>query len=53
MNARLIDRYPERTPLVLLPPGPDAVPGGSWPLVSYEEGMAILWPDIVPEAPPP
>ena len=43
LNARLIARYPERLPLVLLPPEGDPVPGGDWPLVPYEEGMAALW----------
>jgi hypothetical protein len=52
MNARLIERYPERIPLVLLPPGLDAAPGGFWPLVPYEEGMAILWPETGPGASP-
>ncbi len=45
LNARLIERHPNRIPLVLLPPGPGTAPGGEWPLVPYEEGMAALWPE--------
>jgi hypothetical protein len=43
LNARLIERYPDRVPLVLLPPGAETAPGSEWPLVPYEEGMAALW----------
>jgi hypothetical protein len=38
-NARLIRKYPNRTPAVLLRPVDDGPPK----LVSYEEGMKLLW----------
>jgi hypothetical protein len=42
-NARLIERYPDRVPLVLLPPGREADPADAWTLVPYEEGIGALW----------
>jgi hypothetical protein len=39
LNARLLDRYPDRSPHVLLPP----IGGRGWALVSYREGMSVLW----------
>lgn len=42
-NARLIERYPDRVPLFLLPPERGAEPSGEWSLVPYEEGIAALW----------
>ncbi len=38
-NARLLARWPERTPYVFLYPGPEASPT----LLPYDEGMARLW----------
>lgn len=38
-NARLLERWPDRTPWVFLDPGDDGPPA----LVPYEEGMARLW----------
>jgi len=39
-NARLIQKYPDREPLVLLRPRDDQAPR----LVPYAEGMKFLWP---------
>lgn len=42
-NVRLIERYPDRVPLVLLPPEREADRAREWALVPYEEGIAALW----------
>jgi hypothetical protein len=39
-NARLIQKYPDRVPLVLLRLRDDQPPT----LVAYDDGMKVLWP---------
>ena len=42
-NARLIDAYPDRTPLFVLPDGE-----GNGQVVPYDTGSSALWSDVPP-----